>query len=79
MLMWLSANLINLALSAVLALAVGLAIRGMIRDKKAGKSSCGCDCATCGACGGCNACKNGCATKDAAKQDRSDSARADLT
>lgn len=50
---WLSANLINIALIAVIALIVGLLIRGMIRDKKAGKSSCGGNCAGCGACGKC--------------------------
>ena len=53
---WLSANLINIILVAVLVLIVGLLLRGMIRDKKAGKSSCGGNCASCGACGGCSAC-----------------------
>ena len=53
---WLSANLINIILIAVLALVVGLLIRGMIRDRKAGKSSCGGNCAACGACGGCSGC-----------------------
>ena len=52
---WLTANLINIALIAVIALVVGLLIRSMIRDKKAGKSSCGGNCASCGACGGCGA------------------------
>ena len=56
MLAWLSANFINLVLIAVVALIVGLLIRGMIRDKKAGKSSCGGNCASCGACGGCSSC-----------------------
>ena len=56
MLAWFSANLINIALVAVLVLIVGLLLRGMIRDKKAGKSSCGCNCASCGACSGCSAC-----------------------
>ena len=41
MLSWLTANLINLVIVAVLVLAVGLAIRSMIRDRKAGKCSCG--------------------------------------
>lgn len=51
---WLSANLANIVVIAVLALVVGLVIRGMIRDKKAGRSSCG-GCASCGACsGGCS-------------------------
>ncbi len=53
---WLTANLINIALIAVIALVVGLLIRSMIRDKKAGKSSCGGNCASCGACGGCASC-----------------------
>ncbi len=35
---------------AVLALVVGLIVRGMIRDKKAGKSSCGGNCGDCGLC-----------------------------
>ena len=56
---WLSANLINIALVAVIALIVGLLIRGMIRDKKAGKSSCGGSCASCGACGSCGRCGEG--------------------
>ncbi len=47
MLAWLSANLINIALVAVIALIVGLLIRSLIRDKKAGRSSCGGDCANC--------------------------------
>ena len=50
MLAWLSANLINLVLVAVLVLVVGLVFRAMRRDKKAGNASCGCDCAACGGC-----------------------------
>ena len=56
MFVWLSANLINIILVAVLVLIVGLLLRGMIRDKKAGKSSCGGNCACCAACSGCSAC-----------------------
>ena len=56
MLTWLSANLINIALIAVLALIVALLIRGMIRDRKAGACACGGSCASCGACGGCSKC-----------------------
>ena len=50
MLTWLYANLINIALIAVLALIVALLIRGMIRDRKAGTCACGGSCASCGAC-----------------------------
>ncbi len=53
---WLSANFVNIALIAVIVLVVALLIRGMIRDRKAGKSSCGGSCASCGACGGCSSC-----------------------
>ena len=60
MVAWLSANLINIVLIAVIALITGLLIRSMIRDKKAGKSSCGGNCASCGACSGCSACGKMC-------------------
>ena len=53
---WLSANLINIALIAVIVLVTALLIRSMVRDRKAGKSACGGNCASCGACGGCSAC-----------------------
>ena len=56
MLNWLSANLVNIVLVAALVLIVGLLIRGMIRDRKAGKSPCVGNCAACGACKGCSAC-----------------------
>ena len=42
--------MINYTLGAIVLLVVGLAIRGLIRNKKTGRSSCGCDCASCGAC-----------------------------
>jgi hypothetical protein len=50
MFVWLSANLINIALVAVIALIVGLLLRVMIRDKKTGRSSCGGNCAGCASC-----------------------------
>ena len=56
MFVWLSANLINIILVSVIVLIVGLLVRNMIRDKKAGKSACGGNCASCGACSGCSAC-----------------------
>ncbi|MCR5577242.1 MAG: FeoB-associated Cys-rich membrane protein [Oscillospiraceae bacterium] len=56
MLAWLSANLINIVLVAVIVLIVAWLIRGMIRDREAGKRSCGGNCAGCGACSGCSAC-----------------------
>ena len=59
MLTWLSANLINIVLVAVLALIVTLLIRGMIRDRRAGKSSCGASCGACGSCGRCGVAQAG--------------------
>ena len=57
MLAWLAANLINIFLILVIAVVVGLILRGMFRDKRTGKSSCG-GCASCGACGdGCPSCR----------------------
>lgn len=38
----------------ILAVIVGLVIRGMIKDKKAGKSSCGCSCGNCPMAGQCH-------------------------
>ena len=52
MLAWLSANLITIVLVALIVLIVAFLIRGMIRDRRAGKSSCGGSCA----CGGCSSC-----------------------
>ena len=58
---WLSANLINIALIVLIAVITGLLIRSLIRDRKAGKSSCGGNCASCGACGSCARGVQGCA------------------
>ena len=60
MMAWLSANLVNIILTAVIVLIVGLLIFVMVRDKKAGKSACGGSCASCGGnCAGCSACHGG--------------------
>ena len=72
---WLSANLINIVLVAVIALITWLLIRSMVRDKKAGKSSCGGNCASCGACSGCSACGTCGTAKPAAMNKRADTVR----
>ena len=72
---WLSANLINIVLVAVIALITWLLIRSMVRDKKAGKSSCGGNCASCGACSGCSACGTCSTAKPAAMNKRADTVR----
>ncbi len=69
MMVWLSANLINIALVAVLVLIVGLLLGCMIRDKKAGKSTCSGNCASCGACTGCSSCGK-CGAMNAAQTKR---------
>ena len=58
MLSWLSANLINIVLILVIALVVTLIVRGMIRDRRSGKSACGGNCCDCGACHGCGTCRS---------------------
>ena len=47
MLAWLAANLVNLVLILAVAALLGLIVRGMVRDRKAGKSSCGGSCGRC--------------------------------
>ncbi len=51
MIEWFMGNLGTIIISALLILMVVCIIRVMIRDKKAGKHSCG---GKCGACGGCS-------------------------
>ena len=53
MLTWLSMNWINIILVAGLVLAVALIVAGRIRQKRAGKLPCGCDCGSCPHCAGC--------------------------
>ncbi len=56
MLDWLISNIATIVVSAILLLIVGLIIAKMVKDKKAGKSSCHCGC-------GCE----GCALSDKCK------------
>ena len=52
---WLVENLGTIVVSAALILIVALVIRKLIKDKKAGKHACGCDCGSCGCgCGSCS-------------------------
>ena len=69
MLIWLTSHIADIVIIAVIAASVFFVVRGMIRDKKAGKSSCGGSCAGCGACAGCAGCSacHGC-TACAAEQ-----------
>jgi hypothetical protein len=56
MLTWLSDNLVNIALVAAIVVVIGLLIRVIIRDRRAGKAPCGGNCASCGACRSCASC-----------------------
>ena len=71
---WLSANFVNIALILAITLLVALLLRGMIRDRKAGKRSCGGNCASCGACAGCSAC-NPCAAMKRTRTPKKSSGR----
>ena len=55
---WLAANLVNIIVIALVGVAVFFAARSLIKDKKAGKSSCGCNCSHCAMAGKCHSRKN---------------------
>lgn len=54
MLAWISANVGTIIICAVLILIVAAIIVGLVKDKKKGKSSCGCNCAHCAMAGSCH-------------------------
>lgn len=54
MLNWFTENLGTILISAALIAAVAAVIAGMLRDKKKGKSSCGCGCSSCTMNGACH-------------------------
>ena len=54
MLEWLTANIATIVICACLLAVVVLIIRKMIKDKKQGKSSCGCSCGSCPMSGSCH-------------------------
>ena len=54
MLAWITENIGTILISAVLLLVVVLIIRKLVKDKKKGKSSCGCNCAHCAMSGSCH-------------------------
>lgn len=53
MIEWLAENMGTIFVSAIIVLIVVLIIRKLIRDKKAGRHSCGGDCGGCAGCSGC--------------------------
>ncbi|SCW50856.1 Virus attachment protein p12 family protein [Ruminococcaceae bacterium YRB3002] len=51
---WLIDNATNIVVILAVAALVTLAIWSMVKDRKAGKSSCGCGCANCAMAGKCH-------------------------
>lgn len=59
MLEWLAENIGTILITAGLIVIVALIIRSIVRDKKAGISSCGAKCGGCGACAMAGKCHGG--------------------
>jgi len=51
---WLAENVGNIVVVIILLIVLGLALFSVIRRKRKGLSSCGCDCGSCGMSGFCN-------------------------
>ena len=51
---FLSANIGDIIVIAILLIIIGLAVRSIIKDKKSGKGTCGCGCAGCAMHGKCH-------------------------
>ncbi len=53
MISWLAHNLVTILLCLLLAAAVAAIIVKIVKDRKKGKTSCGCNCANCAMSGAC--------------------------
>ncbi len=51
---WIAENIVTILICLVLALVVTAIIVKLIRDRRKGKSSCGCNCAHCAMAGSCH-------------------------
>ncbi len=51
---WIAENIGTILVSAALILIVACIVRKLVKDKKKGKSSCGCNCAHCAMAGSCH-------------------------
>ncbi len=54
MLAWIAENLATILLCVVLILTVCVIVRKLVRDRRKGKSSCGCGCQNCAMSGTCH-------------------------
>lgn len=57
MLSWITGNVATVVICAVLIAVVAAVIGKIVRDRKKGKSSCGCGCANCAMNGSCHSVK----------------------
>ncbi len=58
MLQWIEANLSTILICVALIVIVAMIIWHLVRQKKQGKSSCGCNCAHCAMSGSCHSAPN---------------------
>ncbi len=58
MLQWMEANLSTILISFALVVIVAMIVWHLVRQKKQGKSSCGCNCAHCAMSGSCHSAPN---------------------
>ena len=54
MVAWLAAHVVDILLILAVAVIVALIVRRSVKNKKAGKHTCGCDCANCYLSGACH-------------------------
>ena len=54
MLTWLNANLGNIVVILILLVIVFFSFRSVVRNRRQGKSSCGCSCGSCAMSGSCH-------------------------
>ena len=51
---WIAENIVTIIICAVLAIMVAAIVVTLVKDKKKGKSSCGCKCGSCPMAGSCH-------------------------
>lgn len=75
MLAWLSKNIATIIICLVLAVIVALIIFSLVKNKKKGKSSCGCNCAHCAMAGSCHSANQQKGKSTADKHNRTEKGR----
>lgn len=55
MLQWICSNIGTILIGGMLLAVIGLVVRSLLRQKRQGKTSCGCNCAHCAMHGSCHA------------------------